>query len=550
MLALVQRLRMWSTHGFGMPESGIGRGFIYRRAAVLIIVAAFWAAGSISAPVTQAVADREAEARQQDGLRYVNPLVMENAGRLADPTVIEVEGKYYLYLTGGVSPGGRFGGAVWSSDDLVRWEHHEVSIAGGRGIGAPTAFEYEGYVYLTGNDIGLFRSRDPLGPFEFFGDFVDQHGHRLDSGLHDACRGCEDGGVFDAAVFVDDDNRVYLYYAGGGADGVYGVELDRADLRKFVGPARHFFRFEASHIWERYGSRNEMSTQSWIEGPWMTRHSGTYYLQYAAPGTEWKTYAVGVYTGRSPLGPFDYYDGSPILVHDGGLINGSGHHSVVEGPDGNLWAVYTLLYRNWNRMFERRIGMDPVGFDAEGNMFINGPSETPQWAPGGKATPWEDNGSGAIPLSEDKVYVASSEAPGRNAPYALDNNARTWWAPADDDAERWLEIDLGAGERQDYIVDSARILFTLPEGNVEDDYSPNNDGAASRVRKYKIEVSMDGETFTTVVDKTANDRDNAVEFDEITPVACRYVKLTITGWPTGLPVGVLEFTVFGRPVPS
>ena len=522
---------------------------MHRRATVLTIVAILWAVGPLAVQGNQIDGGGAPGTQQQERLRYVNPLVMENAGRLADPTVIKFQETYYLYLTGGVSPGGRFGAAVWSSTDLVRWEHHDVSIAGRRGIGAPTAFEYEGYVYLAGNDTGLFRSRDPLGPFEFFGDFVDEHGHRIESGLHDFCRGCADGGVFDAAVFVDDDNRVYLYYAGGGGDGVYGVELDRTDLRKFLGPATHFFRFEPSHIWERYGSRNEMSTQSWIEGPWITKRSGTYYLQYAAPGTEWKTYAVGVYTSQDPLGPFDYYEGSPILVHNGGLINGSGHHSIVEGPNGNLWAIYTLLYRNWNRMFERRIGMDPVGFDANGDMFIKGPSETPQWAPGVSVRPWEDNDGNAIPLSEDKTYVASSEAPGRNAPYALDNNARTWWAPAGDDEEPWLEVDLGAGERQDYVIDSARILFTLPEGDVEDDYSPYKDGDTARLRQYKIEVSMDRETFTTVVDKTGNDRDNAVEFDEITPAECRYVRLTITGWPTNLPIGVLEFTVFGRPIP-
>ncbi len=86
-----------------------------------------------------------------------------------------------------------------------------------------------------------------------------------------------------------------------------------------------------------------MSSESWIEGPWMTRHGNTYYLQYAAPGTDWITYGVGVYTSDAPLGPFNYYEGSPILVHRGGLINGTGHHSVVEGPDGALWAVYTLL---------------------------------------------------------------------------------------------------------------------------------------------------------------------------------------------------------------
>ena len=52
------------------------------------------------------------------------------------------------------------------------------------------------------------------------------------------------------------------------------------------------------------------------------------------------------------------------------------------------------------------------------------------------------------------------------------------------------------------------------------------------------------------MEKTANDRDTAVEFDEIAAVECRYVRLTITGWPADLPIGVLEFTVFGRPVPS
>ena len=507
------------------------------RKAILTVVVALCAVAPISAQVIRG---------SQETLRYVNPLVMENAGRLADPTVIKFEGKYYLYLTGGVSPGGRFGAAVWSSDDLVRWEHHKVSIAEGRGIGAPTAFAYEGYVYLTGNDVGLFRSRSPLGPFEFFGDFVDEDGRRLEREL---CNGCEDGGVFDPAVFVDGDGRVYLYYAGGYTVGVYGVELDRTDLRKFAGPYKHFFRFETSHIWERYGSRNEMSVDSWIEGPWMTKRNGTYYLQYAAPGTDWKTYGVGVYTSKNPLGPFTYYEGSPVLVHDGGLINGSGHHSIVEGPGGNLWAIYTLLYRNWNRMFERRIGMDPVGFDEEGNMFINGPSETPQWAPGVQAKPWKENASDSIPLSEDKNYVVSSEAPGRNAPYALDNNARTWWAPTDDDTEPWLELDLAAGWSQHYIVDSARILFTLPEGEVEDEYSPNNEPGRSRSRRYRIEVSSDGETFTTAVDKTKNDKDNAVEFDEIAPTKCRYVRLTITGWPRDLRRGVLEFTIFGVPTP-
>ena len=175
-------------------------------------------------------------------------------------------------------------------------------------------------------------------------------------------------------------------------------------------------------------------------------------------------------------------------------------------------------------------------------MFINGPSETPQWAPGVKPRPWEDNDSGSFQLSEDKNYKVSSEAPGRDAPYAFDNNIRTFWAWAEDDAEPSLALDLGAESSQQYIVDSARILFELPGGL-------NRRGNAPRIRQYKIEVSPDGQTFTTAVDKTGNDKDNAVEFDEIDPVECRHVRLTITGWPKDLPRGVIEFTVFGRPTP-
>jgi len=480
-----------------------------------------------------------AETPPQKALRYVNPLVIEEAGWIADPAVIRVKDLYYLYLTGGCSPDGLFGAVVWSSRDLVHWENHKVAFQDGRDIEAPAVFEYDGYIYLTGNDIGLFRSRDPLGPFEYLGDFMNENGQRLERAL---CHGCENGGVFDPAFFANDDGRVYLYYAGGGTDGIYGVELDPTDLRKLLGPAKHFFHFETTHIWERYGNWNEYSEQSWIEGPWMTEHNGIYYLQYAAPGTDWKTYAVGVYTGKNPLGPFTYYTGSPILRHRGGLINGTAHHSVVEGPDGNLWAIYTLLYRNWNRIVERRIGMDPVGFDARGNMFVKGPSETPEWAPGVKARPWEDNDSGSIPLSEDKTCAVSSEAPGRNPAYAVDGNPRTWWAPAQGDKEPWLTLDLGAESKQMYLVDSARILFTLPEGL-------KREGDKTRIRKYKIEVSSDGINFRTVVDKTHNYRDNAVEFDEIAPVKCRHVKLTIIGWPQGLSCGVIEFTVFGRPTP-
>jgi phage terminase large subunit-like protein len=63
-----------------------------------------------------------------------------------------------------------------------------------------------------------------------------------------------------------------------------------------------------------------------------------------------------------------------------------------------------------------------------------------------------------------------------------------------------------------------------------------------------IEVSDDGTTFSTLLDRTRNTVTKYVEFDELPPAACRFVRLTLTGWPrnAGTPLGIVEFTVFGK----
>ena len=68
--------------------------------------------------------------------------------------------------------------------------------------------------------------------------------------------------------------------------------------------------------------------------------------------------------------------------------------------------------------------------------------------------------------------------------------------------------------------------------------------------QYKIEASTDGDTYTTVLDKTDNKITKYIEFEEIPPAACRFVRLTITDWPkiANLNLGIMEFTVFGKPI--
>ena len=60
---------------------------MYRRTTVLIIVAILWAVGPILGQENQAGESSASSTKLQGQLRYVNPLVMENAGRLADPTL-------------------------------------------------------------------------------------------------------------------------------------------------------------------------------------------------------------------------------------------------------------------------------------------------------------------------------------------------------------------------------------------------------------------------------------------------------------------------------
>ncbi|HWB85927.1 MAG TPA: family 43 glycosylhydrolase [Bryobacteraceae bacterium] len=471
---------------------------------------------------------------------YVNPLSIEDTRSVADPTAIRFRGKYYLFLTGGM---------VWSSNDLVHWLHQPVSLPGrARRVAAPDVFAYHDYLYLTGNDTGLYRSREAIGPWEYVGDFKDEKGGKML--------------LFDSMVFVDDDGRVYLYYSGRHTDGIYGVELKRDDLTSFAGQPHKFWGFNKSHVWERYGDSNEGTEVSWIEAPWMTKRNGTYYLQYSAPGTEWKTYAVGVYTSKHPLGPFTYASRNPILAQRNGLINGTGHHCIIEGPDGQFWAIYTILYRNWG-VFDRRIGLDPVGFDRNGNMFVNGPSEIPQWTPGVKSNASLGDDTGNIPVSIDRYsWSASSSRPGRSAYYAFDNNVRTWWEPAANDAQPSLTLDLGCRNPtdpiQEFLISSSRILFDAapPEetkASVDGHqgfYSEGGRGIAAGAYQYELEVSSDNHSYEKIVDKTNNSRANNIEFDEFPAVRCRYIRLTITGAPKNQPIAVLDFTVFGKSVES
>ena len=78
--------------------------------------------------------------------------------------------------------------------------------------------------------------------------------------------------------------------------------------------------------------------------------------------------------------------------------------------------------------------------------------------------------------------------------------------------------------------------------------APAPAAGGSKAFRFKIEASVDGKEYATVLDKTNNQDTLYTEFDEIPPTRCRFVRLTMTDWPRRgtTPLGITEFTVFGK----
>lgn len=491
---------------------------------------------------------------------YCNPLPMEigNGGNAAgDVTVIEEGGKYYMYCTGG---------GAWVSEDLVNWDFHAVA-----GVPvAPDVVKYNGKFYLSGNNDNLFVADNPLGPFKDLGPFSNTG--PVENGWN---------GGFDTKIFIDDDNQPYLFWPGRGISGIYGVKLDPNDLTRFMDKPTHLFGFNPMHAWERYGEMNEYPGVAWIEGPWIIKRNGIYYLEYSASGTQWKTYAEGYYTATSPLGPYSYAPNNPLLRKTEGLVTGTAHGSIVKGPDDNLWQFYTIVLSN--PPGGRRIGMDKVVFDDEGLMSVT-VTDTPQPAPlaKGKNLVAEAKADGNIakanaegntakakteaakakaktvvpkivPVTINKMKAmnalstVSSEQTGFPAAYAVDNYSGTIWKPTAEDKQPSITIELSPATRFDVVqfftVSSLRILF----GNGEGRWFGFRAGSPLPVYKYMLEVSNDGKTFTKVLDKTNNEKPKDTVYDEFEPINCRFVRLTVTEWPKDTQLGIIDFTVFGYP---
>ncbi len=426
----------------------------------------------------------------------------------ADPVVVLFQGEYYLFASKS--------GGYWHSSDLSRWKFVEPQGLPIENY-APAVLVVGDALLYTAGASALYRTDDPKGgKWQQIADL---------------------GKYGDPALFQDQDGRIYLYYGLAKNGAISVVELDAQTFAP-KGQAVESLRGDATtRGWERSGEAN-LGPSHFIEGAWMTRHKDTYYLQYAAPGTIWNTYADGVFTAPSPLGPFTYAPNSPVSQHPTGFVGGAGHGCTFQDKNGHYWRAVTAVISVKER-FERRISIFPAAFDRDGVMHTNTVfGDYPQLLPGknGGKNAASDNSAGWMLLYAHQNAAASSAMPGHGVGLAFDEDIRTHWSAKSGNRGEWLGVDLG----------KRCAIFALQINFAEQD--TNAVGREERLfHQYQVEVSNDGRNWSKIVDKSANLTDVPHDYVQLeAPRFARYLRITNLHMPGNGKFAIRDLRVFGN----
>jgi len=470
---------------------------------------------------------------QQKRLTYCNPLNLDYGytpfkdfskwGKhraTADPTVTLFKGKYYLFSTN------QWG--YWYSDDMLHWKFNYRSFLRpynenqGDNLCAPATLVLGDTLLVIGStynkDFTLWMSTDPV---------------------HNVWKAAKDYfkvGAWDPGMFADDDGRVYIYHGSSNTLPLYGQEIDRKTFDP-IGPKVETARTNYDeHGWERFGENNDnVFLQGFMEGSWMNKFNGKYYLQFGASGTEGRGYCDGVLVGDKPLGPFTYQQHNPFSYKPGGFARGAGHGATWQDKYGNYWHISTMVIDVKNN-FERRIGFWPAGFDKDGVLYCNTAyGDYPQYLPDGKEDHIKGNFTGWMLLNYNKPVEVSSTLGAFEPNNSVDEDIKTYWCAKTANKGEWLKSDLGEVST----VNAIQI-------NYADQDAWFLGKSMGVFTQYIIYSSLDGKTWKVLVDKSKNKSDvphDYVELDK--PVKARYLKIVNIHMPTGK-FALSGFRVFGK----
>ena len=481
----------------------------------------------------------------------------------ADPSMIYFKGKYYIFASMTLG--------VWVSEDLAHWENKRLPDNLPFYDYAPDVRVIGDYVYFCAS------KREEICNF--------YRTKNIEEGPYEEIKGSFD--FWDPHQFVDDDGRVYFYWGCANMTPIWGVEMDPETMHPKTERVELIYGNWNEVGYERNGEdhcdpplsdealeiayekfieaqggqemvanipenlkimmKGFLSNRPYIEGAWMNKHDGKYYLQYACPGTQYNIYADGVYVSDKPLGPYKLAKNNPFSYKPGGFIPGAGHGSTMEDATGSLWHTATMRI-SVNHNFERRVGLWPAGFDKDGELFCNQRyGDWPMAIEDFQADPWKN--PQWMLLSCGKTMTASSAEEGKGAEKAAEENVQTWWRAASAQPGEWLQMDLGKA------MDVRAIQINLADDKI--DIEPpkplvgNMTGKRyieerNLITRWKLEGSLDGDNYFMIEDKsdakTDLPHDMVVREDGI---QVRYLKLTVLAVPYDQPAAISGLRVFG-----
>ncbi|MEO1011097.1 MAG: family 43 glycosylhydrolase [Bacteroidota bacterium] len=430
----------------------------------------------------------------------------------ADPAVVRFKDEYYMFVTRSMG--------YWHSKDMDQWQFIKPKQWYFQGSNAPAAFNYkDSILYVAGN---------PSGHMSVLYSKVPQKGEwqATPSILHQ---------LQDPALFIDDDGQGYMYW---GSSNKFPIRVKTLDKKKRFRPSEEIHELfnlkPKKHGWERFGeNHSDTILGGYIEGPWMTKYKNKYYLQYAAPGTEFNVYGDGTYISDSPLGPFEYAPNNPFSYKPGGFINGAGHGSTVKGPGGQYWHLSSMAV-NVNIGWERRIGLFPVFFDAEGLLYSDTRfGDYPHYTP--SLSKKQGTFRGWMLLSYKKPVTVSSQVPGYGPQNIVDENIQTFWLAQNKDDGQWIQIDM--------LKPSAVQAIQLNYNDYKSDMYGKIPGL---YHQYIIEGSLDGEHWNVLIDKANSLQDVPNDYVELaSPEMARYIRFRNIHVPTPY-LAISGFRIFGN----
>jgi hypothetical protein len=425
----------------------------------------------------------------------------------ADPVITVFKGNYYLFSTN------QWG--YWWSADMVKWNFVPRKFLKPWNkvydeLCAPATLVLGDTLLVIGStyekNFPLWMSTNPQ---------KDEWKEAVDS---------FQVGAWDPGFFLDDDNRLYIYFGSSNFYPTYGQEIDRKTFQP-IGERKELLRLHDNiHGWERFGEFHDNTfLNPFIEGSWMNKYNGKYYLQYGAPGTEFSGYGDGVYTAEHPLGPFTYQSHNPFSYKPGGFANGAGHGATYQDLFKQWWHVSTIVISTKNN-FERRIGIWPAQIDKDGILSTNTAyGDYPHYIPNTNANHGESQFTGWMLLNYNKPIRVSSTLGGFHANLANDENIKTYWSAATGNKGEWIESDLGAIST----VNAIQI-------NYADQDAETMGKVNGLYHQYKLFGSMDGKNWTILKDKSINKTDvphDYITFDK--PIETRFIKLENIHMPSG-----------------